>query len=224
VDDKLDLELARQVDHYIENLFVPRDAALDQGLADARAAGLPTINVSPNEGKLLYLIARLVRAARILEVGTLGGYSTAWLARALPASGHLVSLELDPNHADVARKNLDRCGLAGRVEIRVGRASDSLRAMIAQHEAPFDLTFIDADKEGYREYLDLCLQLSHPGSVILADNLIRSGRVLEANPAEANARGVKVFNEAIAVHPRLESLILPIIREKLDGISISIVL
>ncbi len=223
MDEKLDFELATRVDRYVEDLFVPPDQALADGLAEAQAQGLPVIQVSANEGKLLHLIARIAGAARILEIGTLGGYSGAWLARALPATGVLVTLEVDPHHAQVARRNLARAGLAERVDIRVGPAAQTLRQMIAAGEPPFDLVFIDADKEGYCEYLELCLPLTRRGSVILADNLIRGGRVLEERPTEANARAAKAFNEAIARHPRLTSLVLPIIRDKLDGLSISIV-
>lgn len=223
MSDEISSQLARQVDEYIEQLFVPQDAALEQGLKDAEAAGLPAINVSANEGKLLQLIAKMVQVKRILEIGTLGGYSTAWLARALPNDGKLITLELDQKHADLARKNLDRAGVGQRVEIRVGSASASLKKMIEQHEAAFDLIFIDANKDGYVDYLNLSLQLAHYGSIILADNLIRNGRALEKTPPDENARGAKAYNEAIAANPKLDSIILPIIRSNLDGISISIV-
>ena len=223
MSDEISSQLARQVDEYIEQLLVPHDAALEQGLKDAEAAGLPAINVSANEGKLLQLIAKMAQAKRILEIGTLGGYSTAWLARALPNDGKLVTLELDQKHAELARKNLDRAGVGQRVEIRVGSASASLKKMIEQHEAAFDLIFIDANKDGYVDYLNLSLQLAHSGSIILADNLIRNGRALEKTPPDENARGAKAYNEAIAANPKLDSIILPIIRSNLDGISISIV-
>jgi predicted O-methyltransferase YrrM len=223
MEERLDLELARRVDAYVEELCVPHEPALERGLAEARAAGLPTINVSANEGKLLYLIARIAGARRALEIGTLGGYSATWLARAVAPAGRVVTLEIDPRHADVARANLERCGVGAIVEVRVGPAADTLRRMIAEHEAAFDLVFIDADKERYGEYLELALQLAHPGSIILADNVIRGGRVLEAQPQEANARAAQAFNRAIASHPRLESIILPIIRDKIDGLSISLV-
>ncbi len=216
-------KLAQQVDGYIEGLFVPHDEALAQGLKDAEAAGLPSINVSANEGKLLYLITKMAQAKRVLEIGTLGGFSTTWLARALPGNGKLITLELDQKHADVARKNLDRAGVGDKVEIRVGRASDSLQKMITQGETPFDLIFIDADKPGYVEYLNRSLQLTRPGTVILADNLIRNGRVMDSHPGDESARGAKAYNDALAQHPRLESIILPILRETLDGLSISIV-
>jgi caffeoyl-CoA O-methyltransferase len=216
-------QLAVKVDKYIEALFNPQDEALAQNLQNAQAADLPTINVSPNEGKLLYLLTKMARAKRVLEIGTLGGYSTTWLARALPADGQVITLELDQKHAEVARANLDRAGVADRVEVRVGRATGSLRQMIDQHEAPFDLIFIDADKAGYVEYLELSLQLAHEGTVILADNVIRNGRVIDDQPGDASARGAKAYNESLAAQPELESIILPIIRENLDGLSISIV-
>ena len=168
------------------------------------------------------IIARITRPARILEIGTLGGYSTTWLARALPPEGRLITLELDPAHADVARRNLERAGVSGQVEIRTGRAAESLRAMIGTGVAPFDLVFIDADKSGYVEYLDLALQLAHSGTVSLADNVIRHGRVLEPNPPDESARGAAAFNTSIAAHPRLESIVLPIFRNKIDGLSISV--
>ncbi len=215
--------LAERVDRYVEELFVAPDPALAEGRADAAAAGLPAIAVSPNEGKLLHLLARLVQPGRILEIGTLGGYSTAWLARALRPGGRLVTLELDPHHAAVARKNLARAGLAEVIEVREGRAAASLRAMIAAGEPPFDVVFIDADKESYPEYLDLSLQLAHPGTLVLADNVIRNGRVLEAGHPDAVVQGVRTFNARLAAHPRLDSIILPIIRNQLDGLSISIV-
>jgi predicted O-methyltransferase YrrM len=216
-------QLAAKVDHYIEHLLNPQDEALAQNLQNAKAAELPAINVSPNEGKLLYLIAKIAGARRILEIGTLGGYSTTWLARALPADGKVITLELDQKHAEVARQNLERAGIADRVEVRVGRAVEMLRRMIERRETPFDLIFIDADKPSYVEYLDLALQLSHTGTVILADNLIRNGRVFDSHPPDEAARGAKTFNDALAAHQRLESIILPIIRENLDGLSISIV-
>ena len=216
-------QLATKVDHYIEHLLNPQDEALIQNLKNAQAADLPTINVSPNEGKLLYLLAKMAGARRVLEIGTLGGYSTTWLARALPADGKVITLELDEKHAAVARSNLARAGVADRVEVRVGRALETMRRMFDQHEAPFDLIFIDADKPSYMEYLDLSLQLSHAGTVILADNLIRNGRVLDAHPSDEAARGAQAFNNALAANQHLESIILPIIRANLDGLSISIV-
>jgi predicted O-methyltransferase YrrM len=221
--ESFDEQLAARVDRYIERLLNPPDEALTQNLQNAQAADLPAINVSPNEGKLLYLVAKMAGARRILEIGTLGGYSTTWLARALPADGMVITLELDQKHAEVARRNLDRAGIADRVEVRVGRAAEMLRRMIDRHETPFDLIFIDADKPIYVEYLDLSLRLSHAGTVILADNLIRNGRVLADHPADEAARGAKAFNEALATNQHLDSIILPLIRTNLDGLSISLV-
>jgi len=221
--DRIDAGLLERVDRYVEELLVPADAALDEGLREAAAAGLPDIAVSPNQGKLLHLLARLVRPTRILEVGTLGGYSTAWLARALEPGGRLVTLELEPHHAAVARRNLARAGLDGRVEVRVGPAVATLRAMAAAGEGPFDVVFIDADKQTYPEYLDLALALSRPGAVILADNVIRGGRVLDASSRDPQVQGVRRFNARLAAHPRLDSIILPILRDQLDGVSISLV-
>jgi caffeoyl-CoA O-methyltransferase len=218
---EIDGALLSRVDRYIEELLVPPEPALQQGLAEAAAAGLPRIAVSPNEGKLLHVLARLVRPRRILEIGTLGGFSATWLARALEPGGRLLTLELDPHHAEVARRNLARCGVAEQVEVRVGPAAASLQAMIAAGEAPFDVVFIDADKERYPEYLELSLRLSHVGTLILADNVIRRGVVLE--DSDDRARAIRVFNERLARDPRLASIILPIVRDQLDGVSISIV-
>ncbi len=217
-----DGELAGRVDRYVEQLFVPPDPALEQGLTDAAAAGLPDIAVSPCEGKLLHLLARLVQPRRILEIGTLGGYSTTWLARALAPGGRLVTLELSPHHAEVARRNLERAGVGERVEVRVGPAAETLRAMHAAGEPPFDVVFIDADKEGYPEYLELSLRLARPGALLLADNVIRSGSVL-APSQDPRAEGAREFNARLAAHPRLESRIVPIYRGPLDGLSISLV-
>jgi predicted O-methyltransferase YrrM len=216
-------ELIERIDAYIEDLFTQPDEALSQNLADAEAAGLPSINVSPNQGRLLYLLAKLAGAKRVLEIGTLGAYSTTWLARALPADGRLVTLELEARHAGVARRNLERAGLAAAIDLRVGPAADSLRDLIRSSTVPFDLVFLDANKSGYVEYLELALQLSRPGTLILADNVIRHGLVLDSNPADPNDAGAKAYNEIIARHPRLESLILPIVRARVDGMAISLV-
>ncbi len=218
-----DEQLVERIDGYIESLFVPPDPILTANLANADAAGLPAINVTPNQGKFLYLLARMAGARRILEIGTLGGYSTTWLARALPADGKLITLEYSPVHAATASRNLAAAGLDGIVEIKVGDAAASLRAMFAAGEPPFDFVFIDADKTGYVKYLDLALQLSRPGTVILADNIIRNGEVMEDNPADPNARGAREYNAAVAAHPRLESIALPMFKRKIDGFAISLV-
>jgi predicted O-methyltransferase YrrM len=214
--------LLEDIDKYIDELFVPADTALEQNLIDAEAAGLPAIAVAPAQGRMMYLLAKMSGPKRILEIGTLGGYSTTLLARALPKNGKVVTLELSPAHAVVARKNLERAGVSDLVDIRVGPAGDTLSKMIASGEEPFDFVFIDADKTGYVGYLNQVLQLSHSGTVILGDNLIRHGAVLPgfANP-DADALGVRRFNELIASDPRLESILLPVLKNKIDGMSIS---
>ena len=214
----------QKIDDYIDDLFVPPDPALEENLKDAAAAGLPSIAVDPAQGRMMYLLAKMSNPKRILEIGLLGGYSTTLLARALPADGKVISLELSQKNADVAKKNLERADMASRVEIRVGPAGETLNKMIAAKEAPFDFVFIDADKTGYVGYLHQVLQLSHPGTVILSDNLLRHGAVLPGyeNP-DADARAISEFNKLIASHPRLESILLPVVKDKIDGMAISIV-
>lgn len=223
--EHFDEQIAKGVDEFIESLFVAADPVLEQNLADSAAAGLPAINVSANQGKLLYLIARMTRAERILEIGTLGGYSTTWLGRALPAGGQatLVTLEMVPKHANVARRNLERAGLGSVVRIVEGNAVESLRQLVDGGEQPFDLIFIDADKPGYPVYLEWALRLSKPGTVILADNVIRNGRAVNPGEDDARAVGVQRYLDAVAANPDLESIVLPIIRDKLDGLAISLV-
>jgi predicted O-methyltransferase YrrM len=216
-----DHHLAQRIDDYIASLFVPADPVLSANYENARAAGLPPIDVTPNQGRFLYLLAKIGGARRVLEIGTLGGYSTTWLARALPAGGRLITLELDPVHAGTAQAGLEAAGLGGVVEVRVGAAADSLQAMIDAGEAPFDFVFIDADKSSYVRYLDLTLRLSHPGTVIVADNTIRNGAVMADHPSDANDIGAKAYNQAAAAHAGLESIALPMFKEKLDGMTIS---
>jgi len=214
-------DLLLAIDRYVEELFAPTDSLLANNLKAAEAAGLPSINVSAAEGKLLYLLAKVAGARRVLEIGTLGGYSTTWLARALPAGGTVISLEVDPRHAAVARKSVEGAAPGVSVEVRLGDAVESLRVMIAAREEPFDVVFIDADKGRYVQYLDLSLQLCRSGSIVLGDNLIRHGLVLDASTTDESARGARAYNEAIASHPRLESIVLPLVRDKVDGLSIS---
>jgi predicted O-methyltransferase YrrM len=214
-------DLLLAIDRYVEELFAPTDSLLANNLKAAEAAGLPSINVSAAEGKLLYLLTKVAGARRVLEIGTLGGYSTTWLARALPAGGTVISLEVDPRHAAVARKSVEGAAPGVSVEVRLGDAVESLRAMIAAREDPFDVVFIDADKGRYVQYLDLSLQLCRSGSIVLGDNLIRHGLVLDASTTDESARGARAYNEAIASHPRLESIVLPLVRDKVDGLSIS---
>jgi len=215
-------KLLGDIDAYVEGLFVSPDEALEAALRDSRDAGLPEINVSPNEGRLLQLFAELVGARRILEIGTLGGYSAIHFARALPEDGSLLSLEINERHAEVARANVERAGLTDRVEVRVGDARELLAALTENGEGPFDLVFIDADKESYPEYLDWSLRLSRSGSLILADNTIRGGSVLD--PQDGSARATREFNERVAAAPALLGIVLPLIRERIDGITIAWVL
>ncbi len=212
-------KLLGEIDAYVEELFVLPDEALEAALRDSRQAGLPEINVSANEGRLLQLFAELVGARRILEIGTLGGYSAIHFARALPDGGTLISLELEERHAEVARANLERAGLKERVEVRVGDARELLAAMVENGEGPFDLIFIDADKEGYPEYLEWSLRLSRPGTLLLADNTVRGGAVLD--PQDGSARATREFNERVAHDPGLSGIVLPLIRERIDGITIA---
>src|SRR5580698_9576281 len=186
------------VDEYIDTQLVSSDPVLDAALAACTSAGLPAISVSPTQGKLLHLLARLQGARNILEIGTLGGYSTIWLARALPADGHLISLELDPKHAEVARANLARAGVANVAEILLGRAADSLQKLVAEKVGPFDLIFIDADKQGYADYLQWSLKLSRRGTLIIADNVVRKGEVADPSSTDANVQGIRRFNEVLA--------------------------
>jgi caffeoyl-CoA O-methyltransferase len=213
------INLLREIDSYVEKLFTPPDPVLEDAMRRSREAGLPEIQVPPNEGALLRLLAEIAGARRILEIGTLGGYSTIHLARALPEDGSLVSLEVDEGHAGVARENVAEAGLGDMVEVRVGDARKLLANMVEDDEEPFDLVFIDADKESYPEYLEWALQLSRPGSLILGDNAIRGGSVLDAK--DESARAMREFNEALAKNPRLSAIILPLIRERVDGLAIA---
>lgn len=212
-------KLLRDVDDYVESLFAPRDPVLEAALADSHKAGLPEINVSPAQGKLLQLLTGISGARRILEIGTLGGYSTIHFGRALPEDGEMISLELEERHAEVARNNIERAGLSEKIEVRVGDARKLLSAMVEEGFEPFDLIFIDADKEGYPEYLDWSMKLSRPGTLILGDNTIRGGAVFD--PQEDRARSTRQFNQMLADDERLSAVILPIIREYVDGLAIA---
>src|SRR5918997_842354 len=211
--------LLTRIDDYVENLFAPQDAALEAALRESQRAGLPGIQISPNEGKLLRLLAEMVGARRILEIGTLGGYSAINLARGMAEDGRLISLEIDEHHAEVARQNVERAGLAERVEIRVGDARELLARLAESDEGPFDLIFIDADKEGYPEYLEWALRLSRPGSLILGDNTIWGGAIID--PQDESTRAIHEFNEKISRDPRLSAIILPLLRERVDGLAIA---
>jgi predicted O-methyltransferase YrrM len=212
------------VDAYLASLFVGEDADLSRALATSEAAGLPPIAVSAVQGKLLYLLARLRGARRILEVGTLGGYSAIWMARALPPDGALVSLEIDPEHADVARANLAAAGLGGVATIEVGPALDTLDRLIAQHAAPFDLIFIDADKENNPNYLERGLQLARSGTLVVVDNVVREGAVADLKNNNAMVVGSRRALEMLASDPRFAATALQTVGQKgYDGLAFALV-
>ncbi|NBD08887.1 MULTISPECIES: O-methyltransferase [Corallococcus] len=212
------------IDRYITDHMVAPDAALDAALEASARAGLPAINVAPNQGKLLMLLARMHGARRILEVGTLGGYSTLWLARALPPGGRIVTLEAMPKHAEVARENIARAGLSDVVEVRVGSALDTLPQLEKEGQGPFDLTFIDADKVNTAAYFAWALKLSRKGSVILTDNVVRKGGIVDAASTDANVQGMRRFYEAVAAEPRVTATAVQTVGSKgHDGFSLALV-
>ncbi len=214
----------RAVDHYLCDHLIENDPVLLGALARSDAAGLPAINVAPNQGKLLHLYARMIAAGRILEIGTLGGYSAIWLARALRAGGRLVTLELDPKHADVARANLDAAGLHDRAEVRVGPALASLDAMIAAGEAPFDFIFIDADKRLIPEYYERALTLARSGTLIVVDNVVRGGAVIDADTADPSVEGVRRFMAIVRTDRRVTATAVQTVGIKgYDGFALLIV-
>ncbi|MCA7949054.1 O-methyltransferase [Burkholderia seminalis] len=220
----MDQDRWNQVDAYFSATLVPSDDTLDAALAASDAAGLPAINVAPNQGKLLQLLATIRGARRILEVGTLGGYSTIWLARALPPGGTLVTLELNPAHAKVATQNIARAGFASVVSVMVGSAKDSLARLVDAGEAPFDFVFIDADKDNNAVYLDAALKLSRPGTVIVVDNVVRGGRVADPDNREPDVIGVRDGFARLVAEPALMTTAVQTVGQKgWDGFSISIV-
>jgi predicted O-methyltransferase YrrM len=213
-----------RVDDYFGDLLTPIDNKLDAAVLANKQAGLPPIDVTSLQGKFLDFLVRVSGARRVLEIGTLGGYSTIWLARALPEGGSVVSLELDPHHAEVARANLRNAGVHDRVEVIVGSALDTL-PMLENTAAPFDLIFIDADKQGYPQYLHWALKLSRPGTVIVADNVVREGKVVEPDCDDPNVQGVRRFTELLAAEPRLSATVLQTVGTKgYDGFALAVVL
>jgi predicted O-methyltransferase YrrM len=212
------------VDDYIGERLVRQDAVLEAALKDSDAAGLPAISVSAAHGKLLHLLARLQNAKRILEIGTLGGYSTIWLARALAKEGRLISLEAEPRHAEVARANIARAGLADRIEIRVGLALETLPKLAGEAIGPFDLFFIDADKENNAEYFAWAVKLSRPGSLILVDNVGRNGKIADAASTDPRVQGVRRLFDAVAAEPRVSATALQTVGVKgYDGLAVILV-
>jgi predicted O-methyltransferase YrrM len=210
------------VDDYATDVLVGEDEALKDALRDSEAAGLPGISVTPPHGKLLHLLARLQKARHVLEIGTLGGYSTIWLARAVESGGRVVTLEAEPKHAEVARKNIARAGVADRVEIRVGPALESLPTL--SHDPPFDLVFIDADKPSTPEYFRWALELTRPGAIIIVDNVVRDGALVDAQSEDSSVRGMRRLNELIAADPAVSATLIQTVGNKgYDGFVIALV-
>ncbi|WP_371773176.1 O-methyltransferase [Streptomyces sp. NBC_01438] len=213
-----------EVDDYFNALLLGPDEALDAAVEASGKAGLPAIQVAANQGKLLNLLARLQGARTVLEIGTLGGYSTIWLARALPEGGSVVTLEADPECAEVARRNIERAGLADVVEVRVGPALDTLPLLAEQGYGPFDVVFIDADKPSNPDYLAWSLKLTRPGSLIVADNVVRDGEVADAASEDPKVRGVRRFTELVAAEPTLTATALQTVGTKgYDGLLMALV-
>lgn len=212
------------VDRYLTDALVPSDPALDGALEAAATAGLPPINVSPPQGKLLHMLARIQGAKKILEIGTLGGYSTIWLARALPPDGRLVTLEADPKHAAVARASIARAGLADVVELRLGPALETLPVLAAEGRGPFDLVFADADKPNNPAYFAWALKLARPGSLIIVDNVVRNGRVADATSGDSDVQGSRRLIELLASEPRVTATAIQTVGAKgYDGFAIALV-
>jgi predicted O-methyltransferase YrrM len=215
-------QLWSDVDRYLVDLLLPVDPELEAAARDSAEEGLPAISVPPTQGKLLHLIARISGARRILEIGTLGGYSTIWLARALPPDGRLTTLEADPHHAEVARRNIARAGLADVVDIRIGPALETLPTLA--DEAPFDLVFIDADKPNNPEYHAWSLRLSRPGTVIIGDNVVRNGAVLDADSTDPGVVGTRRYLERVGAEPRLTATAVQTVGAKgYDGFTLAVV-
>jgi len=212
------------VENYLDKTLIPPDSALDAALADAVAANLPAIQVASVHGKLLHLLARIMGARNILEIGTLGGYSTIWMARALPDGGRIVTLEADPKHADVAQKNFARAGVADKVELRLGKALDTLPKVAADGRGPFDMFFIDANKSNMPEYFEWSLKLARKGSLIIADNVVREGAVLDAKSKDADIQGIRRFLEMVGKEKRVSGTALQTVSTKnYDGFALVLV-
>jgi predicted O-methyltransferase YrrM len=213
-----------EVDQYFSKNLLPSDPILESALEASVAAGLPAISVSPNQGRLLQMLAQILGASSILEIGTLGGYSTIWLARGLRAGGRLITLEVDPKHADVARANISRAGLQDVVELRIGNAVEILPQLSAERRGPFDLIFIDADKPNIPVYFEWALKLSGPGTVIVVDNVVRDGAVIDADSTDLSVQGVRRFIELLGAEPRAKGTAIQTVGIKgYDGFAIVLV-
>jgi predicted O-methyltransferase YrrM len=219
-----DQDIWSAVDQYIGGTIVDCDNVLTQALTTSDSAGLPTIAVSPSHGKMLALLATIRGASKILEIGTLGGFSTIWLGRTLPPGGRLISLEADPKHAEVARTNLARAGLTGAVEVRVGLALDTLPLLVSEGMGPFDFVFIDADKSNIPEYVDWALKLTRVGSVIVVDNMIRRGAILDTTAMDPNVQGIRRLHDALARDHRVSATTIQTVGSKgYDGFTLIVV-
>jgi caffeoyl-CoA O-methyltransferase len=217
-------KIFKSVDRYIGELFVSQDQILLDVERSIKKAKMPQISISPAQGKFLQILAKLSSAKKILELGTLGGYSTIWLARALPSDGKLITLELDARHAEVAQKNISRAGLQAQVEIRVGKALELLPEIQKEGSGPFDFIFIDADKPPYQEYFQWALRLSHPGTLIVADNVIREGEVLDESSKDASVLGAQRFNNMLAANSGVTATIIQTVGVKgHDGMALAVV-
>ena len=213
------------VDRYFSSALIKPDRALNAAVKANQKAELPAIDVTPLQGRFLEVLVRAIGARRVLEIGTLGGYSTIWLARAVPENGLVVTLELEPKHASIAQRNIDRAGLSNRVDLHIGPAAESLEALVAGSADPFDFIFIDADKAGYPDYLKFSLKLSRPGTLIVADNIVRDGKVIDAKNRDPNIKGVRQFAKLAASEPRLRTTVLQTVGGKgHDGFAIAVVL
>jgi len=217
-------DIFSSVDDYIAGLLNPADEALTKTEASIENENIPPISVSPNQGKFLHVLAKLCQAKKILEIGTLGGYSTIWMARALPKDGRLITLELDQHHATVAARNINNAGLGNIVDIRVGKALDLLPAIEAENAGPFDMIFIDADKPPYTEYFQWALKLSRPGTLIVADNVIRDGKVLDPENTDPMVKGAQRFNQALSANTAVTATIIQTVGAKEhDGMALAVV-
>ena len=220
----MDTEIFSQVDNYISNLLAPEDKALTDTIKSLDTEGLPQYSISPTQGKFLQVMMIVCNAKKVLELGTLGGYSTIWLARALPNNGKVITIEVDKHHGDVAQKNINNAGLSQKVDLRIGKALDILPQIIAENDGPFDMIFIDADKPPYTEYFDYALQLSRPGTLIICDNVIREGKVLDNNTTEEKVKGVQRLNKMLSQNAKVTATILQTVGVKEhDGMAIAVV-
>ncbi|MBL0340094.1 MAG: O-methyltransferase [Bacteroidetes bacterium] len=217
-------DIFSQVDNYISSLLAPEDAVLKATISSLDVANFPQMSVSANQGKFLQVMMILCGAKRVLELGTLGGYSTIWMARALPENGKLITVEIDAAHGELARQNIERAGLSNKVEVKIGQAMDILQTLIAEKAEPFDLIFIDADKPPYTEYFEHAISLSRPGSVIICDNVIREGKVLEATTQDEKVKGVQRLNESLKNNKLVTATILQTVGVKeYDGMVVAVV-